>query len=114
MSSPSSPPSAAAVNCGEPRRAAIRYLHFIAGLPVPTAEAHVAATLAGIPDDLAGLRDRDLLLVGFAATNTSAQRGAVAVSATRSAAEGVVVGLVSMRRAVCRRRATTRAVFPSD
>ena len=30
------------------RRAAIRYLHFIAGCPVPTAEAHVAETMAGI------------------------------------------------------------------
>ena len=28
------------------RRAAIRYLHLVAGLPVPTAEARVAATLA--------------------------------------------------------------------
>jgi hypothetical protein len=87
--------SGLSVNTVELRRAAIRYLHFIAGLPVPTAEAHVAATLAGmhreaadagelpakklaatanilrqvlagIPDDLAGLRDRALLLVGFA------------------------------------------------
>jgi site-specific recombinase XerC len=77
------------------RRAAIRYLHFIAGCPVPTAEARVAETMAGIrraaaddgvvpakklaatieilrqiiariPDDLPGLRDRALLLVGFA------------------------------------------------
>jgi len=77
------------------RRAAVRYLHFIAGLPVPTAEAQVAEALAGmqreaaalgelpakkraatadilreilaaIPDDLPGLRDRALLLVGFA------------------------------------------------
>lgn len=77
------------------RRAAIRYLHFAAGCPVPTAEAQVAETLAGIRreaaergdrpakktaatalvlqqiltpigDDLPGLRDRALLLVGFA------------------------------------------------
>jgi integrase len=77
------------------RRAAIRYLHFIAGCPVPTAEARVAETMAGIrraaaddgivpakklaatieilrqivgpiPDDLRGMRDRALLLVGFA------------------------------------------------
>ena len=27
--------------------AAIRYLHFIGGCPVPTAEAHVAETMAG-------------------------------------------------------------------
>ena len=30
------------------RRAAIRYLHFIAGCPVPTAQAQVAETMAGI------------------------------------------------------------------
>src|SRR5690349_18134098 len=36
------------VNTVELRRAAIRYLHFIAGCPVPTAEAPVAETLAGI------------------------------------------------------------------
>jgi hypothetical protein len=30
------------------RRAAIRYLHFIAGLPVPTAEARVTETMAGL------------------------------------------------------------------
>lgn len=79
----------------ELRRAAIRCLHFYAGCPVPTAGARVAATLAGIrrdaadkgelpvkklaatlavltrilaamPDDLVGIRDRALLLVGFA------------------------------------------------
>lgn len=76
------------------RRAAIRYLHLLAGCPVPTADAQVSETLAGIvrdaaersetpskkfparlailqqlldpiPDDLPGLRDRALLLVGF-------------------------------------------------
>ena len=82
------------VNTIDLRRAAIRYLHFIAGCAVPTAEAHVSETMAGIhreaadrgempgkklaatadilreivaaiPEDLAGLRDRALLLVGF-------------------------------------------------
>jgi len=96
------------VNTVELRRAAIRYLHFIAGLPVPTAEAHVAATLAGmhreaadagelpakklaatadilrqilagIPDDLAGLRDRALLLVGFAGALRRAELAAIRV-----------------------------------
>jgi hypothetical protein len=79
----------------ELRRAAIRYLHFLAGCAVPTAEAHVAASVAGmrrhaadagelpakklaamldtlrgiiaqIPSDLPGLRDCALLLLGFA------------------------------------------------
>jgi site-specific recombinase XerC len=77
------------------RRAAIRYLHRAAGCPVPTDDACVAETVAGIrrdaaakrqspekkvaataaiiqqllapiPDDLRGKRDRALLLVGFA------------------------------------------------
>ncbi len=79
----------------ELRRAAIRYLHHVAGCPVPTGDACVASTLTGIrrsavragerprkkkaatvqvlrrllepiSDDLPGLRDRALLLVGFA------------------------------------------------
>jgi len=77
------------------RRAAIRYLHRVAGCPVPTEDPCVAETLAGIQrsaarqgqhprkkkaatvqvlrrllapmgDDLPALRDRALLLVGFA------------------------------------------------
>lgn len=77
------------------RRAAIRYLHRAAGCPVPTDDVAVSETLAGIrrqaakkgyipkkkvaatagilhqilapiPMDLPGLRDRALLLVGFA------------------------------------------------
>jgi integrase len=92
----------------ELRRAAIRYLHFIAGCPVPTAEAHVAETVAGmrrhaadqgelpnkklaatldilrdilarIPDDLPGLRDRALLLLGFAGALRRAELAAIRV-----------------------------------
>jgi site-specific recombinase XerC len=77
------------------RRAAIRYLHRAAGCPVPTDDACVSETVAGIrrdaaakgqspekkvaatatilrqllapiPDDLRGKRDRAILLVGFA------------------------------------------------
>lgn len=77
------------------RRAAIRYLHRAAGCPVPTDDVCVSETMGGItrdaarkgevphkkvaatatvlrrllapiPDDLRGLRDRALLLVGFA------------------------------------------------
>ncbi len=88
------------------RRAAIRYLHFIAGCPVPTAEAQVAETLAGIRrhaadqgelpakklaatgdllrqilapigHDLPGLRDRALLLLGFAGALRRAELAAV-------------------------------------
>jgi len=96
------------VNTIDLRRAAIRYLHFIAGLPVPTAEAQVALTMAGIHraaadagvlpakklaatadilreilasigDDLAGLRDRALLLVGFAGALRRAELAAIRV-----------------------------------
>ena len=92
----------------ELRRAAIRYLHFIAGCVVPTAEAQVAETVSGmrhhaadqgelpakklaatadllrdilrvIPDDLAGLRDRALLLLGFAGALRRAELAAVEV-----------------------------------
>jgi len=96
------------VNTVDLRRAAIRYLHFIAGCPVPTAEAQVAETIAGIhreaaargqapakklaataailreilapiPDDLAGLRDRALLLVGFVGALRRAELAAIRV-----------------------------------
>jgi integrase len=90
------------------RRAAIRYLHFIAGCAVPTAEAAVSATMAGlqrtaaesgqmpakklaataeilrqilapIGTDLAGLRDRALLLVGFAGALRRSELAAIRV-----------------------------------
>jgi site-specific recombinase XerC len=96
------------VNTVELRRAAIRYLHFIAGCPVPTAEAQVSETMAGmhraaadagqlpakkraatatilrqilapIDPDLAGLRDRALLLVGFAGALRRAELAAIRV-----------------------------------
>jgi integrase len=110
--------SGLSVNTVELRRAAIRYLHFIAGLPVPTAEAHVAATLAGmhreaadagelpakklaatadilrqilagIPDDLAGLRDRALLLVGFAGALRRAELAAIRVEHLEASERGL-------------------------
>jgi integrase len=90
------------------RRAAIRYLHVAAGCPVPTAEAAVGETMAGITrhaaetgdtparklaataavlrqilapieTDLAGLRDRALLLLGFAGALRRAELAAVRV-----------------------------------
>ncbi len=90
------------------RRAAIRYLHFIAGCAVPTAEAAVSATMAGIHRaaadagqrpakklaatvdilrqilapigiDLAGLRDRALLLLGFAGALRRGELAAIRV-----------------------------------
>jgi integrase len=90
------------------RRAAIRYLHLAAGCPVPTAEAMVGETIAGITRhaaetgqvpvrklaataailrqilapieaDLAGLRDRALLLLGFAGALRRSELAAVRV-----------------------------------
>ena len=90
------------------RRAAIRYLHLAAGCPVPTAEAAVGETMAGITRhaaetgqipvrklaataailrqilqpiaaDLAGLRDRALLLLGFAGALRRAELAAIRV-----------------------------------
>ncbi len=88
------------------RRAAIRYLHRAAGCPVPTDDACVAGTVAGIrrhaasrgelpakkvaataaiirqilapmPDDLRGKRDRALILTGFAGALRRAELAAV-------------------------------------
>ena len=96
------------VNTINLRRAAIRYLHFAAGCPVPSAEAQVAETLAGIRreaalqrespvkktaatigllqeilapigDDLPGLRDRALLLVGFVGALRRSELAAIEV-----------------------------------
>lgn len=106
------------VNTIDLRRAALRYLHFIAGCPVPTAEAHVAETMAGIRrdaadrgqlpakklaatadilrqllapigDDLAGLRDRALLLVGFAGALRRAELAAIQIEHLEPRARGL-------------------------
>ena len=106
------------VNTIDLRRAAIRYLHFIAGCAVPTAEAHVAETMAGIrrqaadrgelpgkklaataailreillhvPDDLPGLRDRALLLVGFAGALRRSELAAIHVEHLESRERGL-------------------------
>jgi integrase len=96
------------VNTVELRRAAIRYLHIIASCPVPTAEAEVSEAMAGmhrtaadagqlpgkklaatadilrqilapIEPDLAGLRDRALLLTGFAGALRRSELAAIRV-----------------------------------
>ncbi len=104
------------------RRAAIRYLHFIAGCSVPTAEAQVVETMAGIHreaadsgdvpakklaatdailreilapigGDLAGLRDRALLLVGFAGALRRAELAAIRVDHIEARERGLRVTL---------------------
>ena len=100
------------------RRAAIRYLHFIAGCAVPTAEATVSATMAGlqrtaadagelparklaatvdilrqilapIGTDLADLRDRALLLLGFPGALRRAELAAIRVEHLEPCARGL-------------------------
>lgn len=90
------------------RRAAIRYLHFITGCPIPTVTAKVAEAIAGmrreaadrrevpdkklaattqilreivglIGDDLAGLRDKASLTVSFAAAFRRAELAAICI-----------------------------------
>jgi site-specific recombinase XerC len=106
------------VNTVDLRRAAIRYLHFVAGCPVPTAEAQVSEAMAGMhrtaadagqlpnkklaataailrqilaPIDagLAGLRDRALLLVGFAGALRRAELAAIRVEHLEACERGL-------------------------
>jgi hypothetical protein len=115
------------VNKIDLRRASIRYLHYIAGLAVPTAEALVGETMAGIhreatdageqpakkvaasagilrqilapiPDDLPGVRDRALLLVGFHRRHASCRAGGRAGRAPGDARAGVSAHLAPLER----------------
>jgi integrase len=107
-----------AVSTIDLRRAAIRYLHYLAGCPVPTAEAVVGETLAGIRrdaaqrgefpaqklaaavgvlreilapigDDLRGLRDRALLLTGFAGALRRSELAAIRLEHLEAAPRGL-------------------------
>lgn len=100
------------------RRAAIRYLHHAAGCAVPTDDACVAETVAGIrrdaarrgevpakkaaataailrqilapiPTDLRGLRDRALILTGFAGALRRAELAAIRVEQLERTARGL-------------------------
>ena len=100
------------------RRAAIRHLHRAAGCPVPTDDVCVAATLAGIQrdaarkgqmprkkvaatatilrrlvapihGDLRGLRDRALLLVGFAGALRRSELAAIRLEHLEKTARGI-------------------------
>jgi integrase len=107
----------------ELRRASIRYLHFIAGLAVPTAESQVAETMAGIHreaadrgdlpakklaataeilrqivaplgDDLRDCRDRALLLAGFAAALRRSELAAIRLEHIEPAERGLRITLL--------------------
>jgi integrase len=97
------------------RHAAIRYLHLLAGYPPPTAAATVSTTFAGIkrqhrrplnkktalvldrllpaiqaiPETLPGLRDRALLLVGFATALRPSEIAGLALEHVTRHADGI-------------------------
>ena len=100
------------------RRAAIRYLHRAAGCAVPTDDVAVSETMAGIsrqaarqgvvprkkvaatatilrqilapiPDDLRGLRDRALLLTGFAGALRRSELAAIRVEQLEKTERGL-------------------------
>lgn len=100
------------------RRAAIRYLHRLAGCPVPTDDACVSETVAGIhrdaarkgelpkkkvaataviirrllaaiPDDLRGHRDRAIILIGFAGALRRAELAAIRVEHIEATDRGI-------------------------
>ena len=100
------------------RRAAIRHLHRVAGCAVPTDDACVAEALAGIrrhaanrgerprkkkaatpvvlarllasiPDDLRGLRDRALLLIGFAGALRRSELAAITLADIEQTTRGL-------------------------
>jgi integrase len=104
-----------AVNTLRLRHAAIRYMHLLADCPSPTAAAVVSTTFAGmkrahrrplgkktalvvdrlraalhaIPETLPGLRDRALLLVGFAAALRPSEIARLTFEHTTHHADGI-------------------------
>jgi integrase len=108
-----------AVNTLRLRHAALRYLHLLAGYPPPTASPLVSATFAGIrrahrrplrkktalvveplraalkaiPDTLPGLRDRALILVGFAAALRPSELARLDIAALTRHEDGIALFL---------------------
>lgn len=105
------------------RRAAIRYLHVLAGCPVPTGDARVAETMAGISrdaaeqnqvsakklparlvvlrqmldgmgNDLPALRDRALILVGFAGALRRSELASILVKQLEESDQGLMLALL--------------------
>jgi len=119
---PPPPARPRAVNTVRLRAAAIRYLHYLARLPSPTGTAEVTETLAGITreagkegdgprpklaarimilreivapigDDLPGLRDRALLLMGFAGAFRRAELARIRIEDLEETEHGLRVTL---------------------
>ena len=108
-----------AVNTLRLRHAALRYLHLLAGYPPPTASPLVSATFAGIrrahrrplrkktalvveplraalkaiPDTLPGLRDRALILVGFAAALRPSELARLEITSLTRHEDGIALFL---------------------
>ena len=108
-----------AVNTLWLRHAALRYLHLLAGYPPPTASPLVSATFAGIrrahrrplrkktalmldplraavqqiPGTLPGLRDRALILVGFAAALRPSELARLDIAALTRHEDGIALFL---------------------
>ena len=108
-----------AVNTLRLRHAALRYLHLLAGYPPPTASPLVSTTFAGIrrahrrplrkktalvveplraalkaiPDTLPGLRDRALLLVGFAAALRPSELARLEITSLTRHEDGIALFL---------------------
>ncbi len=106
-----------AVNTLRLRHAGLRYLHLLAGYPPPTASPLVSATFAGIrrahrrplrkktalvleplratvqmiPDSLPGLRDRAMLLVGFAAALRPSELAALTIEHLSRHTDGIAL-----------------------
>ncbi|MBK8177209.1 MAG: site-specific integrase [Rhodospirillales bacterium] len=150
---PLPPAKPLAANTLRLRLAAIGYLHYLAGLPSPTTTAIVGETIAGlertarrdgdgprpklaakigllreilapIKDDLPGLRDRALLLLGFAGALRRAELARITIADLEESehglritlpvskgdrrARGVVVGIPYGTSALCPVRALRR------
>jgi integrase len=119
---PAPPEKPLAANTLKLRLAAIGYLHYLAGCPSPTTTARVTETLAGldklakqagqgpkpklaakiailreivavIGDDLPGLRDRALLLLGFAGAFRRAELARVEVADLEEGEHGLRITL---------------------
>jgi len=119
---PAPPGKPLGVNTLKLRAAALRYLHYLARLPSPTSTADVSETLtgisrvarqagqgprpklaariailremtAGIGDDLPGLRDRALLLLGFAGAFRRAELARIEVGHIEDTEHGLRITL---------------------
>ena len=101
------------VNTVDLRRAAIRYLHFTAGLAVPTAEAHVAATPAGIHRAAADAGELAAIRVGHIEASERGLRLPLPRSKGDRAGTGITVAIPHGTTELCPVRALRRWQEPA-